>query len=194
MALIARSHRIRALEKPLRRTIAQIQRALALKLLSQRRVHARRSALRNALHVPAHVGILAPRRLLLLRHVNLQTCHDATWVERQAVEVLRGEASRDGVGEVDVGCFGLPVGDPGLVAGGFGEVEVVGPGWCYAVAEGGDGDDARAAVGSVGEEEGFEEVEEEEVREVVCAELRFEVVGCRSLGGWPLRCVYGIFC
>ena len=105
-------------------------------------------------------------------------------MQRQAPEVvLRAEASRDAVGEVDVGCFGLAVGDPGLVAVGFGEVEVVGPGWSYAVAEGGDGDDARAAVGSVGEEEGEEEVEEEEVREVVCAELRFEVVGCGSLGG-----------
>lgn len=62
---------------------------------------------------------------------------------------------------------------------------VVGTGGGDAVAEGGDCDYAGGRGGGCGgEEEGFEEVEEEEVREVVCAELRFEVVeGCAAGGG-----------
>lgn len=96
---------------------------------------------------------------------------------------MRAEAARDAVSEVDVGCFGLAVGDPGLVGVGFGEVEVVGAGGGYAVAEGGDGDYAGGGSGcGGGEEEGFEQVEEEEVGEVVGAELRFEAVFGFSLG------------
>lgn len=60
----------------------------------------------------------------------------------------------------------------------------MGAGGGYAVAEGGDGDDPRVGTRSCGgEEEGFEEVEEEEVGEVVGAELRFVAVGGISLGG-----------
>lgn len=53
-----------------------------------------------------------------------------------------------------------------------------------AVAEGGDCDYAGGGCGGCGgEEEGREEVEEEEVGEVVCAELRFEGVDRCALGG-----------
>lgn len=105
-------------------------------------------------------------------------------MQAQAVEVLRAVAPRDAVGEVDVGCFGLAVGDPGLVCVGLGEVEVVRAGGCDAVAEGGDGDDAGGGGGcGGGEEEGFEEVEEQEVGEVVCAELGFEAVFGGALRG-----------
>jgi len=71
-------------------------------------------------------------------------------VQRQTVQTLRPEAPRDAVGEVDVGCFGLAVGYPGLVGVGLGEVEIVGAGGGYAVAEGGDGDDAGSGVGRAG--------------------------------------------
>lgn len=100
------------------------------------------------------------------------------------MQALPAEAPRDAVGEVDVCCFGLPIGHPGLVGVGLGEVEVVRAGGGDAVAEGGDGNDAGAGGGCAGgEEEGFEQVEEQEVREVVCAELRFEAVFGLALGG-----------
>jgi hypothetical protein len=85
---------------------------------------------------------------------------------------------------VDVGCFRLPVGCPGGVGVGLGEIEILRPGWRDAVAEGGDCDYAGRRGGSCGGEEEREEgVEEEEVGEVVCAELEFEAVGCFAVGG-----------
>ena len=105
-------------------------------------------------------------------------------MQRQALQVLRAVAPRDAVGEVDVGGFGLSVGDPGLVGVGLGEVEVVRAGGRDAVAEGGDGYDAGGVAGRAGgEEERFDEVEEEEVGEVVGAELRFEAVFGFALWG-----------
>ena len=100
------------------------------------------------------------------------------------MQTLLAEAARDAVGEVDVCCFGLAVGCPGLVGVGLGEVEIVRAGGGDAVAEGGNGDDAGAKSGCAGrEEEGFEEIKEEEVGEVVCAELGFETVFGFALGG-----------
>jgi hypothetical protein len=100
------------------------------------------------------------------------------------VQVLGPEVPADAVGEVDVGCFRLPVGCPGGVGVGLGEIEVVWAGWGCAVPDAGEGDNAGGGGGGCGgEEEGEERVEEEEVGEVVCAELEFEAVEGFAEGG-----------
>jgi hypothetical protein len=182
--LISRTHRISPLERPLRLAIRQVKQPFTLPLLPQRSIYARRRALRMTLQIQTHSRILLPPLNLLLRKISLQARDNPSRVQRQTVQVLRAEAAGDAVGEVDVGGFGLAVGCPGLVGVRFREVEIVRAGWSYAVAEGGDGNDAGAGSGcGRGEEEGFEEVEEEEVGEVVGGELGFETVDGFAVGG-----------
>ncbi len=85
---------------------------------------------------------------------------------------------------VDVCSFGLPVGAPGAVGSGGGEVVVGEVNAVSAVADGGEADNAGLERrGGGGEEEGFEELEEEEVGEVIGAELSFEAIGSEGTGG-----------
>ena len=85
-------------------------------------------------------------------------------------------------GHVDAGGFAGTVGEPAVVFAV--EVDVVEADGAVAVGGGGDADDARVEGGGrAGEKEVFEEVEEEEVGEVVCAELKLVAVFGAGFGG-----------
>ena len=100
------------------------------------------------------------------------------------MQVLAAIAPLDLIGEVDVGGLGLAVGYEGLVAIWLVESQVVEVDAVSAVAGGRDAHDARWEVSCCGFEECvFEALEEQEVREVIDAELGFVAVGCEVACG-----------
>lgn len=110
--------------------------------------------------------------------MSLQARPNTSRHDAQPVQTFVAVSSFDLIGHVDIGCFTAAVRGPGRV---FAIVEIVvaDVDRTGAVAGGGKIDDARVKFGGRrGEEGSFEELEEQEVREMVCAELGFESVGC----------------
>lgn len=159
-------------------TILQIPPPLPLPLPSHSRPHTRRRPLRRTFQCLPNRLILTKALNRLLRHMNLQARHYAPGVHTQCMQSLAAIPPLDLVREVDVCGLGLSVRGPGAVAT---ILEVVVPELdaCGAMTHGGEGDDAGAEVlGGGGEEGGLEQLEKQEVREVVGAELAFKAVGC----------------
>ena len=116
--------------------------------------------------------------------MGLQTRCDATGMETVAVQILLAVTAVEFVGEVDVCGLGLGIGEPGVVEAGSVETVIVDVDAAVAVTRRTHRDDAGGEFrGGGGEEERLQELEEQEVGEVVGAELGFMAVGCFRVGG-----------
>ncbi len=110
---------------------------------------------------------------------------DRSRVQREPDEAFVGVAAVDGIRHPHIRCLALPVTQPFIVGTGILIPEhIVEPDATHTMSRRRNGDDAGESPGVLGslQERGFEQLEEQEMREMVGADLGLKPLGCFAQG------------
>lgn len=147
-----------------------------------------RSTLLRALARLADVGVFVPR----LHHVLVDMCHetseDESGMNRPCVYTLASVPTVEFGCAINVGCLALSLSHPRVVLSH--EVEVIQVDAAHAMAGRRKHNNPRLEVWSARlDQSGKKKLDQQEVSEVVCAELRFEAICCASFRTCHYTCV-----